>query len=221
VDKLPSYIQVDSTLEFSRLVCALERAPRVSFLHDHEGKDVLSVQMDLLKEHPIIYYTPIDDRGHYLCYGFKGGKEESSVVNSTHDNSHLYSPIVKIKSLPNNLKGGNGASGNKYHLLELEDLASLAKLSFGFEESPFPLFTFPYIGKWLMGVFMNFNEEGESYFCYVVLDETPQKPFLKYSTNNGIEPSFVENPGEHGYSYIKIIKLKDTHPLVNYDPIQN
>jgi len=220
VDKLPTYIEVASPLEFSRLVCALERVPRVSFLHEHEGKVVLSVQMDLLKEKPIIYYTPITDKDHYLCYEFKSGKEISSVVSSTSDAARLYSPIVKIKSLPDNLKGGNG-SEEKYHPIELEDLASLAKLSYGFEDAPFPLFTFPRNGKWLMGVFMNFNEEGASYFCHVVLDHNPEKPFLKYSTNNGTEPSFVENPKEHGYSYIKIIKLKDTHPLVNYGTIQN
>ena len=68
-DKLPRYIQLESTLEFSRLVCALERAPRVSFLHEHDGKKVLSVQMDLLKEKPVIYYTPLEGQGHYLCYG--------------------------------------------------------------------------------------------------------------------------------------------------------
>jgi hypothetical protein len=73
----------------------------------------------------------------------------------------------------------------------------------------------------MMGVFMNFNEEGASYFCHVVLDKDPEKPFLKYATNNGTEPSFVENPQEHGYSYIKIIKLKETHPLVNYVQLQN
>ena len=221
MDKLPSYIQVESPLEFSRLVCALERTPRVSFLHEHEGKEVLSVQMDLLKEKPIIYFTPIDNKGHYLCYGFKAGKEDSSVVDSTYDNSRLYSPIVKIKSLPDNLKGGNGISSDKYHPVELEDLASLAKLSYGFEESPFPLFTFPHNDKWLMGVFMNFNEEGASYFCHVVLNENPKKPFLKYSMNNGVQPTFVENPSEHGFSYIKIIKLKDSHPLVNYGQLQN
>jgi len=221
VDKLPSYIQVESSLEFSRLVCALERAPRVTFRHKHEGKDVLSVQMDLLKEKPIIYYAPIENKGHYLCYGFKAGKEDSIIVDSTHDNTKLYSPIVKIKSLPENLKGGNGSSGDKYLPIELEDLASLAKLSYGFEETPFPLFSFPYNGKWLMGVFMNFNEEGASYFCHVVLNQSPEKPFLKYAMNNGAEPSFVENPRDHGYSYIKIIKLKDTHPLVSYDQLQN
>ena len=220
MDKQPTYIQVDSTLEFSRLVCALERVPRVSFRHEHEGKYVLSVQMDLLKEKPIIYYTTIDNKGDYLCYEFKYGKEKSSIVNSTSDTARLYSPIVKIKSLPDNLKAGNG-SEEKYHQIELEDLSSLAKLSYGFEETPFPLFTFPHNGKWMMGVFMNFNEEGASYFCHVVLDKNPEKPFLKYATNNGTEPSFVENPQEHGYSYIKIIKLKETHPLVNYGRLQN
>jgi hypothetical protein len=220
VDKQPTYIQVDSPLEFSRLVCALERAPRVSFHHEYEGKKVLSVQMDLLKEKPIIYYTTIDDKGHYLCYEFKSGKEQSSIVNSASDAARLYSPIVKIKSLPDSLKAGNG-SEEKYHPIELEDLASLAKLSYGFEDTPFPLFSFPHNGKCLMGVFMNFNEEGASYFCHVVLDKNPEKPFLKYSTNNGIDPSFVENPKEHGYSYIKIIKLKDPHPLVNYVRLQN
>ena len=80
---------------------------------------------------------------------------------------------------------------------------------------------FPSNGKWLMGVFMNFNEEGSSYYCHVILDEEPNRPFLKYSTNNGIEPSFVDNPSEHGYSYIKIIKLKDTHPLVDHGQLQN
>jgi len=219
VDKLPRYIQVESSLEFSRLVCALERVPRVSFLHDHDGKKVLSVQMDLLKEKPIIYFTPMENFGHYLCYGFKGGKEESLVVESTNDTTRLYSPIVRIKSLPDSLKSGNGTD-DKYHPIELEDLDSLAKLSYGFEEPPFPVFAFPHNGKWLMGVFMNFNEDGISYFCHVSVSNDPEKPYLKYSTNNGEAPIFVNNPGEHGYSYLKIIRLKDTHPLVDYDQLQ-
>ncbi|NIQ05306.1 MAG: hypothetical protein GWO20_06130, partial [Candidatus Korarchaeota archaeon] len=85
-------------------------------------------------------------------------------------------------------------TADKYQPIELEDLASLAKLSYGFEEAPFPLFAYPHEGKWLLGVFMNFNDEGGSYFCHVVLDRDPGKPFLKYSTSNGTEPKFVENP---------------------------
>ncbi len=219
VDKLPRYIQVSSTLEFSRLVCALERAPRISFLHDHEGKKILSVQMDILKEKPIVYYTPLEHNGHYLCYELRGGKEQTEIVDSTSDTSRLYSPIVRIKSLPDTLRPGNGTA-DRYQPIELEDLASLAKLTWGFDENPFPLFLFPHNDKWLVGMFMNFTEEGTSYFCHVVLDEDPQKPFLKFSNNNS-EPSFVKNPSEHGYSYVKIIKLKDTHPLVDYGHLQN
>jgi len=220
VDKLPRYIQVYSHLEFTRLVCALERAPRVSFLHDHNGKKILSVQMDILKNKPIVYYTPIEHNGHYLCYGLKGGKEESEIVDTTSDASKLYSPIVRIKSLPKSLQPGNGTL-DRYQPIELEDMSSLAKLTWGFEDTPFPLFLFPYGDKWLIGVFMNFTDEGTSYFCHVILDSDPEKPFLKFSTTNGALPSFVDNPSEHGYSYIKIIKLKDTHPLVDYDHLQN
>ena len=220
MDKLPRYVQVASTLEFSRLVCALERAPRASFLHEHEGQKVLSVQMDLLKDKPVIYYTPFNNAGHYLCYGFKSGQEESHIVDCTTDTSRIYSPIIKIRSLPANLKPGNGTD-DKYHPLVLEDLSSLAKLSCGFEEAPFPLFSFPHHDKWFVGVFMNFNEEGSSYFCHVILDEEPQKPFLKFTTSNGASPCFVDSPNEHGYSYIKLVKLNDTHPLVDYDQLQN
>ena len=219
-DKLPRYIQVNSTLEFSRLVCALERAPRISFLHDHQGQKILSVQMDVLKEKPIVYYTPLENNGDYLCYGLKSGKEESDIVDSTSDNSKMYSPIVRIKSLPKTLRPGNGTL-DRYQPIELEDMSSLAKLTWGFEETPFPLVLFPHLEKWLLGVFMNFTEEGTSYFCHVVLDSDPKKPFVKFSSTNNSEPSFVDNPSEHGYSYMKIIKLRDTHPLVDYAHLQN
>ena len=206
----PKYIQVESTLEFSRLVCALERMPRVSFLHEHKGSKVLSVQIDLLKEKPVIYYTPNSDVGHYLCYGFKSGKEYASIVENTNDTSKLYSPIIKIKDLPDILKDGSD-EGTKYHPVRLEDMASLAKLSYGLDEVPFPLFTFPHGEKWLMGLFMNFNEDGPSYFLYVQIDEKPKMPFLRYSLNNGKMPEFVDSPEGHGYTYIKIIKSSGTH----------
>ncbi|ABK78089.1 hypothetical protein CENSYa_1467 [Cenarchaeum symbiosum A] len=179
---------------------------------------MLSVQMDLLKERPVIYYTPLDNKGHYICYGFKRGREESCMVDAAGDNSQIYSPVVRIKALPNSLRAGNG-EGHKYQPIELEDLASLARLSYGYEETPFPVFAFPRGGRWFTGVFVNFSEEGASYFCHVVLDEEPSRPFIRFSSN-GAEPSFVDNISEHGYSYIKVIKLKETHPLVDYEQIQ-
>lgn len=220
VDTNPCYVEVDSELEFSRMVCALERVPRIAFMHEHNGFRVLSIQMDLLKEKPIIYYVPMSNDGQYISYGIRGGREECSMTDSVTDSSRLYSPIVSIKSLPDNLKAGNGTN-HKYWPLELDDLASLAKLTYNFDESAISLFMFPARNKWVIGVFMNFNEEGPSYFCHVMMESDPRKAFLKYTATNGTKPELVDTPSEHGYSYIKIIRLKDTHPLVDYAKLQN
>ena len=214
--KLPHYVEVSDRIEFSRLVCALERVPRTSFSFVHEGNPVLAVQMDIIKERPVICYTKEGKSGHYISYGFKAGKEDSDIVNTITNSTYLYSPIVRVKTLPPSLKQETKTEDlNYYEPLELEDLESLVKLSYGFEEAPFPLFAFSNGDKWMIGVFMNFNESDEvSYFCHVTLDKEPPNPFLKYSSHNGIVPSFTPSVSEHGYSYLKVIKLKDKHPLV-------
>ncbi len=214
--KLPHYVEVSDRIEFSRLVCALERVPRTSFSFEHEGNPALAVQMDLIKERPVIYFAREGKSGHYISYGFKAGKEDSDIINTITNPTYLYSPIVRVKTLPPSLKQETKTEDlNYYEPLELEDLESLVKLSYGFEEAPFPLFVFPNGDKWMIGVFMNFNESDEvSYFCYVTLDKEPANPFLKYSSQNGVEPSFTPSVSEHGYSYLKVIKLKDKHPLV-------
>jgi hypothetical protein len=214
--KLPYYVELYDMAEFSRLVCALERIPRTSFSFVLDGREVVSVQMDVLKERPVNYYVPNQKFGHYLCYGFKAGKEDYDIVNTMTNSTFLYSPIVRMKSLPESLKpDAKTESEVMYEPLELEDLTSLIKLSYGFEESPFPLFVFTNGEKWLAGLFMNFNESDEtSYFCHVKLDYEPNRVFLKYSSKDGTEPSFVSGINEHGYSYLKVIKLKGKHPLV-------
>ena len=214
--KLPHYVEVSDRIEFSRLVCALERVPRTSLSFEHEGNPVLAVQMDLIKERPVIYFTRESKSGHYISYGFKAGKEDSDIINTITNPTYLYSPIVRVKTLPPSLKQETKTEDlNYYEPLELEDLESLVKLSYGFEEAPFPLFVFPNGDKWMIGVFMNFNESDEiSYFCHVTLDKEPANHFLKYSSQNGVEPSFTPSVSEHGYSYLKVIKLKDKHLLV-------
>ena len=216
-DTLPRYIEVCSALEFSRLVCALEQTPRVSFLHDHGGRPVLSTHVDLLKDRPIIYYAPFegDGRGHYLSYALRGGREETRVVGAAGDASSAYSPIVRIRSLPASLRPGNGSAG-RYHPIVLEDMASLARLSYTVEDAPLPVFAFPRGGKWLVGVFMMFDEDGESYFCHVCIDDEPGGSFLRFSASGGGAASFADAPSDHGYAYAKVIRLKEEHPLVDY-----
>lgn len=214
--KLPFYIELSNLAEFSRLVCALERIPRTSFAFVLEGRDIISVQMDLLKERPVHYFIPSPKSDHYVSYGFKSGKEFYDLVDSITNPTYLYSPIIRVKELPRSMLPEQKSEPDvMYESLEIEDLTSLVKLSYGFEESPFPLFSFQHDSKWLIGVFMNFNESDEtSYFCHVKLDHEPTKSFLKYSGKDRTEPSFVDGINEHGYSYLKIIKLKDKHPLV-------
>jgi hypothetical protein len=214
--KFPFYIEVNNIAEFSRMVCALERVPRTAFAFNLDEKSVISVQMDLLKERSVNFYVETDKKGHYISYGFKAGKEDFDIVNTISNPMYLYSPIVNIKSLPAALKPETVYLPEVvYESIELEDLTSLIKLSYGFEESPFPLFAFLDGSNWYVGVFMNFNESDEiSYFCHVKLDYEPMKPFMKYSSKDGTEPTFVGTVSDHGYSYLKVIKLKDKHPLV-------
>ena len=85
---------------------------------------------------------------------------------------------LESNHLPKTLQPGNGTL-DRYQPIELEDMSSLAKLTWGFEEIPFPLFLFPHNDKWLVGVFMNFNDEGTSYFCHVVLRFRSTKTIFK------------------------------------------
>ena len=73
--------------------------------------------MDLLKQRPIIYYVPLEKNGHYLAYGFKNGKEETSVVDAVSEATKLYSPIVKIKELPPSLRQHSDEQLEKYELI--------------------------------------------------------------------------------------------------------
>lgn len=210
-------------LEFARLVCALERFPHASFLHDHGGRRVLSAQVDVLEDVPVIYYAPLgEEEGgageNYLSYAARGGREEARMVGSAGDASIAYSPIVRVRSLPASLRPGAGGPGPLYHPVALEDMASLARLSYAFEESPFPLFAYPRGEEWLVGMFMTLSESGASYFCHARAGGDgggPSAPFLRFSASTGAAPSFVGTPDEHGYNYAKVIRLRGAHPLVD------
>lgn len=226
--KPPRYVEVESTLELARLVCALERFPRATFLHDHGGRRVLSAQVDVLDDAPVIYYAPAGDEwgpgGNYLSYAVRGGREEARAAESAGDAGVTYSPIVRIRSLPASLRpGGGGAGGGAgalYHPVELEDMASLARLSYAFEESPFPLFAYERGGEWLVGMFMTLSEDGASYFCHVRAGGRPAAPFLRFSASSAAAPSFAGTPDEHGYNYAKVIRLRGAHPLVDDAQLQ-
>jgi hypothetical protein len=66
---------------------------------------------------------------------------------------------------------------------------------------------------------MNVSEnESLSYFYYVLVQGEPAEPFLRYASQKPEQPSFTSSLDEHGYIYLKVIRLAADHPLVKaYD----
>ncbi|MFQ5921102.1 MAG: hypothetical protein ACE5JV_03700, partial [Nitrososphaerales archaeon] len=52
---------------------------------------------------------------------------------------------------------------------------------------------------------------------YVKLEEAPSGSFLKYSSQGVGKPVFTNRIDEHGYMYMKIVRLLKEHPLVMLD----
>lgn len=227
----PYYIQLESQLDFSRLVCALENVPLACMSHKHDGMDVLCAQMDMLHGRPIMYYVPFDDgssnsssgpaAGRHLYYGLRHGREEHGTSSAMSDSSMAYSPIIRIRSRPEVLLPDNDAA-DRYYPIILEDLSSLASMMWGRGDSPFPLLLFRRGRKWLLGATLEQGygvAEAPAFFAHVELDSDPAKPFLMFSTQSDAGPTFVDAPTEHGYSYMKIIRLKGSHPLIDYEDV--
>ena len=227
-DMRPYYIQLESRLDFSRFVCALENVPLACMAHKHDGVDILCTQMNMLHGRPIMYYVPFDGdgdggpaMGRHLYYGLRRGREEYGTSSAMSDSSMAYSPIIRIRSRPEVLLPDNDAA-DRYHPIILEDLSSLAGMMWGRGDSSFPLFLFRRGHKWLLGITLEQDHgvaETPAFFAYVELDSDPAKPFLMFSTQSDAEPAFVDAPTEHGYSYMKIIRLKGSHPLIDYEDV--
>jgi hypothetical protein len=214
--------------DFGRLVCALERAPLPAFSLILNKEHVFAVQTDFINGRPVIYFAKslqIKD-GQYLAYRITGGTEEVIVVDSVANPTFVYSPIINIDTFPSTLtKTARIDKKSGYISIKLRDLASLAKVAAYktiYDEPPLPLFLFKeinnaktYYRKFVIGAAMSLSESDTiSYFYYILLDEEPKDPFLRFSSQKVEQPSFSNRIDEHGHIYLKLIKLADNHPLV-------
>jgi hypothetical protein len=213
--------------DFGRLVCALERAPLPAFSLILNKVHVFAVQTDFINSRPVIYFVKslqIKD-GQYLAYRVIGGTEELIVVDSVVNPTFVYSPIINIDNFPPTLtKKARIDKKSGYISIRLKDLASLAKVAAYktiYEEPPLPLFLFKenknnsYYKKFVVGAAMSLGESDTiSYFYYILLDEEPKDPFLRFSSQKVEQPSFSNRIDEHGCIYLKLIRLADNHPLV-------
>jgi hypothetical protein len=173
----------------------------------------------------VIYYTQEDSKnGQYLAYRVSNGIEEVLLASSVDNPTYVYSPILKVEKFPRSLaRSARIDKGSGYTVIKLKDLPSLAKVAAYktiYDEPPLPLFLFKERGgKIVLGTVMSGNDnETISYFYYVTVEEEPKEPFLRYSSQRADQPTFLTRLDEHGYVYLKVIRLAEDHPLVKtYD----
>jgi hypothetical protein len=234
--KSPIYIKLKSLNDFARLVCSLERIPIPIYEYNYQNTDIFAAQLDTLNGHSITYYVDNMKSGEnqYLSYKINNNNEEAVMVNSIKDTSALYSPIIKLSVPPQQfLKPAKIGATTKYTGIGLRDLFSLSKLvAFHtiYEESTLPLFLFPktessdldlsdkkFNMKYVLGSHLNLTDSSDTnFFYYVILEQEIEKYFMKFSMQKSTPPSFSNHIDEHGFIYLKIIKLHDIHPLVKF-----
>ncbi len=208
------FVETADFESFARYVCALKENPLRVYSHDLNKKKVLSSRRVLSKSLLSIYtVTPIS--GRYISYNVKNGKEECSIVNSTKLFSQ-YAPIIHLTALPTKIIVNSKKIQDKFTPLKIEDLGSLARLTYDPElpdEPDLTLFAFPQKTKWIIGYITSINLDNTLYFFnYVTLDSEPTKPFLQYSNNDDKVPVFTDR-FQHGLSYLPVVKLKAGHPI--------
>jgi hypothetical protein len=222
--KAPVYIALAGLKDFGRLVCALERAPMPTFALKAGGKQLLAAQLDIMDGRPVIYCIEAEvGSAQYLAYRVSNGVEEVTLADSVGNPTFVYSPILNVEKFPAALsRAAKVAKSAGYTVIKLKDMASLAKVAAYktiYEEAPLPLFLAKEKDKTIIGTTMNVSEnESLSYFYYVLVQGEPAEPFLRYASQKPEQPSFTSSLDEHGYIYLKVIRLAADHPLVKaYD----
>lgn len=215
------FIEVSTIQDFGRLVCAFERTPLLTFSFTLDKEDLLATQIDFLNHVPVIYYVKYSSRGQYLAYRNSNGIEDVSIVENILNPSVVYSPIISVDKFPSIFwRRPKGTKNSKYAPIKLSNFQSLVKIAsykMIYDESPLPLFVFRSTknSKYVVGTALNMTEsDGISYFYYATIPENPVQSFIKYSSLKSEDPTFTNKIEEHGYIYIKLIKLLGSHPLV-------
>jgi hypothetical protein len=213
------FVKLSGLLELGRLACALERAQLPIFMSKHNGATRLSVQNDLFMGVPIFYYYESEKEGEFLAYKNSGETEEVQLVESASVPSYIYSPIIHVLKLPHILEHKKEFH-QKFLAAEVADLPSLVKLAtykMLYEEPPLPLYCFKNGSSWIMGAFARLDDNEEaSLFFYTRVKTEPTAGFVRYSPTNLADTGFSKRADEHGFYYVKVIKLAEKHPLVEF-----
>ncbi len=224
--KSPFYIEVCDLNNFARLVCALERAPLPCFSMNLNNDHIFAVQTEFVNGIPVIYYAKYlnsNFSNQFIAYRCHGLSETVTLVDTASNPLFVYSPIINIEKLPAIMEKSSRKSKKiSYTKIMLRDLDSLAKIAAYktiYDEPPLPIIVFENKNNstYTLGTSINFMETDSLTYFYYVNIETEPANFLKYSTQRSEKPSFTNSIENHGYIYLKIIKLAKEHPLVTND----
>jgi hypothetical protein len=225
----PVFIQAESLNEIARLVCAMERTPLPLFAIKNGSQNMIATQLDLFAGVPVFYYSHSSEVKRFLGYRATQNGEEISLVNSPTNPVLIHAPIIDIVKLPPIFEKGLFDSlshakyeGPKFLSVKVKDLVALVQVAsykMLFEEPPLPIFAFPFADgegrkKWKVGTFTRIEEyEEASIFFYLEQEEKIEQNFVRYSVGKA-EASLTNRTDEHGYIFIKIIRLGESHPLI-------
>lgn len=232
--KSPFYVELFDLNNFGRLVCALERSPLPSFSINLKGDNIFSVQTEFINGIPLIYYVKFPAHQdeypanpstsyHYLAYRCTTSYETVMPVETATNTLYVYSPIINIEKLPSIMEKSSRKSKKlSYTKIKLRDLSSLVRVAAYktiYDEPPLPIFVFKNkkSEQYSLGTSLNFmDNDNLTYYYHLDIDYEPGR-FLKYSSQKSERPIFTNNLEEHGYIYLKVIRLINEHPLVTND----
>jgi hypothetical protein len=213
------FIRLQSLLDLGRLSCALERAPFPIFAYKQEDRIRLSVQTDLFMGVPIFYYFEVTEAKEFLSYRSNGETEEVLLLGTTQNPSSIYSPLIHVLKLPKVLEH-KAEFSEKFLAAEVADLSSLVKIAsykMLYEEPPLPLYAFKDGSEWIIGSFARLDDyEEASLFFYTTVEKEPEHGFVRYAPSRLADTAFSRRTDEHGFVYVKVIKLAEKHPLVEF-----
>jgi len=212
------YVGLESLADLGRLSCALERAPFPLFAFKHGKSTRIAAQADLFMGTPVFYYFDNGTIDEFLAYRIQGDVEEVQLVPSASNASYLYAPVIRVEKMPDPLRQKESFP-DKFMAVEVENIPSLVKVGAYktlFEEPPLPLFSFKDGSGYVLGTFARIDDyEEASIFFYTRAKEEPSG-FMRYSYDKITETTYVKRTDEPGFHYIKVVKLQEPHPLVQF-----
>ena len=212
------YVELDSLLELGRLSCFLERAPFPLFAFRQGRATRIAAQADLFMGTPVFYFFDSGKVDEFLAYRIAGEAEEVQLVPTASNASYLYAPVIRVQRMPEPL-ASKKEFPDKFMSVEVENVPSLVKVGAYktlFEEPPLPLFAFKEGSRWAIGTFARIDDYEEASIFFYTLSEDAPTGFVRYSYDKITETTFVRRTDEPGYHYIKVIKLAEKHPLVQF-----